>query len=604
MCGIIGTVGSKSTTSILLTGLSRLEYRGYDSAGLYVNNQAGSDDLVKVVGKVKQLCEAVGPDVQGMVGIAHTRWVTHGKPSQANAHPQFSSSKRFYLVHNGVINNFERLKKTYLTDTTFTSQTDSEVIVQLVAKFVEQDHETTETAFRHALRLLSGSYAVILIDRTQPQTLFVGKNKSPLLIGRAAGFNVVASDTLATYDLTQQYLELNDGEVAQVTADQVKIFDLSGQTRHHRPIKLTIEPGSMSKGSYPTFMLKEIDAQPTVMHKISQQYLQNPQQPVIDSALLTALSQADRLYFVAAGTSYHASLVGKRLFEHYTQLPCEVGIASEFGYHWPLLSAHPFFIFLSQSGETADSRQVLVEAKRRHLPTLVLTNVAHSTLAREADYHLYLYAGPEIAVASTKAYTAQIAVEAILAKALGQYRHIAAANDFDVAQQLSLAANGMDTLVHEKELWSQLASDYFDQAQNVFYLGRGLDYDVSLEAALKLKEISYIHTEGFPAGELKHGTIALIEKHVPVIIFVTEAQTAAHTRGNIQEVKARGGKVLIMSSAKCQAQGDQVILPTLTDELMPLLTGVCGQLLAYYAAYQRGYNVDQPRNLAKSVTVE
>lgn len=604
MCGIIGVVGSNLTTSILLTGLSRLEYRGYDSAGLYVNDQKGSDNLVKVVGKVKQLRQAVSTDVQGTIGIAHTRWATHGKPSQANAHPQFSSSKRFYLVHNGVINNFESLKQTYLADTTFASQTDSEVIVQLIAKFVEQDHETTAAAFRHALRLLSGSYAVILIDRTQPETLFVGKNKSPLLIGQVAGFNVVASDTLATYDLTEQYLELNDGEVAQVTAEQVKLTDLSGQVQERQAIKLAIEPGSMSKGSYPTFMLKEIDAQPTVMRKISQQYLQDSQQPAIDPALITSLGKADRLYFVAAGTSYHASLVGKRLFEHYTQLPCEVGIASEFGYHWPQLSAHPFFIFLSQSGETADSRQVLVEAKRRHLPTLVITNVAHSTLAREADYHLYLYAGPEIAVASTKAYTAQIAVEAILAKALGQYRHITPAADFDVAHQLSLAASGMETLVNQKKLWSQLAKKYFKQAQDVFYLGRGLDYDVSLEVALKLKEISYIHTEGLPAGELKHGTIALIEQNVPVIIFVTEPQTASHTRGNVQEVKARGGQVLVISSTKCQNQGDQVILPTLTDELMPLLTGVCGQLLAYYAAYQRGYNVDQPRNLAKSVTVE
>lgn len=604
MCGIVGAIGYDETTEILLKGLERLEYRGYDSAGLYVNDQTGHDYLVKTVGKIATLRAAVKPTVQGRLGIAHTRWATHGQPSEANAHPQFSTSQRFYLVHNGVINNFTELKQQYLASTHFASQTDTEVLVQLIAHFVEQEQLTTLAALQKTLQLVNGSYALILVDREQPDQLFVAKNKSPLLIGLGQQGNVVTSDALATYDLTDQYLELHDQEIAVVTANAVQLLSLAGSRETREPITITVTAGEVSKGTYPTYMLKEIDEQPAVMRRISQEYLTAAGPPEIDPQLLAALAQADRLYFVAAGTSYHASLVGKRLFEKFTQIPVEVGVASEFGYHWPILSQRPFFIFLSQSGETADSRQVLIEAKRRHLPTLVITNVANSTLARESDYHLDLHAGPEIAVASTKAYTAQIAVEAVLAKALGEYLKIPAAQTWQLQQQLGLAANGMETLVDDKQGWADLANHFLGDRQDAFYLGRGIDYDVSLEAALKLKEISYVHTEGFAAGELKHGTIALIEQNVPVITFITEASTAGHTRGNVQEVLARGAQVLVIASEACQQAGDQIVLPELTPELMPLLTGVCGQLLAYYATLQRGLNVDQPRNLAKSVTVE
>ncbi|WP_125769245.1 glutamine--fructose-6-phosphate transaminase (isomerizing) [Lapidilactobacillus wuchangensis] len=604
MCGIVGAIGYETTTEILLKGLERLEYRGYDSAGLYINDQTGHDYLVKTVGKIATLKSAVKPTVQGSLGIAHTRWATHGQPSEANAHPQFSTSQRFYLVHNGVINNFTALKQQYLADTHFASQTDTEVLVQLIAKFVEQEQLTTLAALQKTLQLVNGSYALILVDRDQPDQLYIAKNKSPLLIGLGEQGNVVTSDALATYDLTDQYLELHDQEIAAVSADQVQLLTLQGASQTRQPITITVTDGEVSKGTYPTYMLKEIDEQPAVMRRISQKYLTAAGEPQIDPNLLTALAQADRLYFVAAGTSYHASLVGKRLFEKFTQIPVEVGVASEFGYHWPILAQHPFFIFLSQSGETADSRQVLIEAKRRGLPTLVITNVTNSTLARESDFHLDLYAGPEIAVASTKAYTAQIAVEAVLAKALGTYLKLPAAEEWSLQTQLGLAANGMETLVDNKQGWSDLANNFLGASQDAFYLGRGIDYDVSLEAALKLKEISYVHTEGFAAGELKHGTIALIEENVPVITFITEASTAGHTRGNVQEVLARGAQVLVIASEDCQQADDQIVLPQLTPELMPLLTGVCGQLLAYYATLQRGLNVDQPRNLAKSVTVE
>lgn len=603
MCGIVGTIGTSLSKNILLKGLERLEYRGYDSAGIYLNED-GEQNLVKAVGKIADLEKEVAPEIQGTIGIAHTRWATHGQPSIENAHPQFSTSERFYLVHNGVISNYAQLKDEELSDVDFVSQTDTEVIVQLIAKFVEQDGLTTLAAFQKALSMLQGSYALMLVDQENPEALYVAKNKSPMLIGLADGFNIVASDALATYDVTDQYVELNDGDFAVVTKTTVSLFDKNGKDITRTPITISIDEDAASKGTYDTFMLKEIDEQPAVMHRIAQEYLTANGQPQIDSDLLNGLAAADRLYFVAAGTSYHASLVGKRLFERYAELPVEVTVASEFGYHWPIMSQKPFFIFLSQSGETADSRQVLIEAKRRNYPTLVLTNVANSTLAREADYTLGLHAGPEIAVASTKAYTAQIAVEAVLAKALGEYRNVAAAKDFDVRLQLSLAADGMTQIVTQKTRWSDFAENFIGNQRDAFYLGRGIDYDVSLEAALKLKEISYVHTEGFAAGELKHGTIALIEEGVPVIFFITEESTAAHTRGNVQEVKARGGHVLVISTEATKEEGDQVVLPNLAPELMPLLTGVAGQLLAYFSTLQRGLNVDQPRNLAKSVTVE
>lgn len=604
MCGIVGVIGTQQTTEILLTGLQRLEYRGYDSAGIYVNDQDGHDYLVKTVGKISELTAAVGPEVNGLVGIAHTRWATHGQPTVANAHPQFSSSKRFYLVHNGVLNNYRELTAEYLSDVQLASQTDTEIIVQLIAHFVEQERLSTSAAFRKTLQLLDGSYAIQMIDRENPTQIYVAKNKSPLLIGLGDDSNYVTSDALATYDQTNRYLELHDQELAIVSANKVDIFDLSGQQQERQAITINIDHSAVSKGSYPTFMLKEIDEQPAVMRRVAQEYFAQDRQVTIDQDLLTALKAADRLYLVAAGTSYHASLVGKRLFEKYAEVPAEVAVASEFGYHWSLLSQKPFFIFLSQSGETADSRQVMVEAKRRHLPVLVITNSPNSTLAREADYTLLLHAGPEIAVASTKAYTAQIAVEAVLAKALGEVRQVKTAKQFDLLTQLGLAATGMETLVAEKETWAQLATEFLVTAHDAFYIGRGVDYDVSLEAALKLKEISYVHTEGFAAGELKHGTIALIEPGVPVIAFITEKSTAAHTRGNVQEVRARGAQVLVIAGENCQQASDQIVLPALVEELMPLLTGVCGQLLAYYTTLQRGLNVDQPRNLAKSVTVE
>ena len=602
MCGVIGVVGNNNATEILLSGLKRLEYRGYDSAGIYVNDQHGNDHLIKRVGKIVNLQQAITNEDSGITGIGHTRWATHGKPSQSNAHPHFSQDRRFYLVHNGVINNFAELKAKYLTGVEFQSDTDSEVVVQLVDYFAVTDQVDALTAFRKTLQLLEGSYAFALMDRQEPDKIFIAKNKSPLLIGLAAGYNLICSDALAFLDQTDTFLEIHDGEMGIITKDNVQLTTLDNQPVQRQPYQVQMDANDLSKGTYDSYMLKEIDEQPAVLRRISEYYYSEEDKLALQ--LLDDLQRADRLYIVAAGTSYHAGLVARQLFEELADIPVEVQLASEFGYHMPKLSAHPFFIFLSQSGETADSRQVLDQVRHLNYPTLTITNVINSTLAREAEYSLPLCAGPEIAVASTKAYIAQIAVQAILAQKLGLRKKIAAASELDVAQQLGLAANAIQTIVDQKDYLEQLSHDYFAHQNAAFFIGRGNGYAVAIEAALKLKEVSYVHAEGFAAGELKHGTIALIEEQTPVIAFILEQSTAAHTRSNVKEVLSRGAHTLIISKQSLAQEGDQLVVADLDERLMPLVAIVPAQLFAYYTAVERGNDVDQPRNLAKSVTVE
>lgn len=604
MCGIVGVIGNEKTTEILLNGLEKLAYRGYDSAGIYVNSETGHDYLVKEPGKISVLQAAVGSEVQGTIGVGHTRWATHGVASRDNAHPHVSEDGRFYLVHNGVLTNYLALKETYLEDVHFVSQTDTEVAVQLIAYFAKTEQLSAKEAFRKALTLIDGSYAFVMVDRDDPDTLYVAKNKSPLLIGVGDDFNVVCSDALAMLNETKDFIEIHDREMVTLTKQSIQIEDLDGTFIHRESYHVEMDADAAGKGTYPHYMLKEIDEQPAVMRRLLNEYVAADGQLKIDAALLSAMNDADRLYIVAAGTSYHAGLIGKTLFETLAHKPVEVHVASEFGYHMPLLSEKPFFIFLTQSGETADSRQVLVQTNARHYPSLTITNSQGSTLSREADYTLLLHAGPEIAVASTKAYTAQIAVELFLAVALGRHNQLVLAEQFDVHHELGLIATGMETLLSEKEQIETLTTDYLQTTRSAFYIGRGEDYALSLEAALKLKEISYIQAEGFAAGELKHGTIALIEKNTPVIAFLMDAKTIAHTRGNLQEVTARGAKALTIVSEAFAEADDQIVLPTVNDLLAPLLGIVPGQLIAYYASLHRGYDVDQPRNLAKSVTVE
>ena len=606
MCGIVGVTGTDKSLSILIDGLKRLEYRGYDSAGVYVNDQQGHDYLVKRPGRIANLEAALGEEVHGLAGIGHTRWATHGEPNEANAHPQYSQDERFYLVHNGVIENYADLKKEYLSDIKFVSQTDTEVIVQLVDKFVVESGMSTEAALLKVLRLISpdSSYAFVLMDKEQPDTLFVAKNKSPLLVGIADGYNMVGSDAMSMIKETNTFMEIGDHELVIVKPDHVTVKDFDGNEIDRPTFKVDMDANAADKGAYPYYMLKEIDEQPAVMRKLVQEYFGDNDVAQINEEMLKDMANADHLYIVGAGTSYHAGLVGARIFEKLCGIPTSVHISSEFAYEQPLLSKKPFFIFLSQSGETADSREVLVNVNKHNWPSLTITNVDKSTLSREATYTELLYAGPEIAVASTKAYTAQIAVEAILAQALGVYMDKQAAKDFDVKHQLGLVANGMQSITDSKKKVEEIASRYLSKSPSAFYIGRGMDWSVSLEAALKLKEISYVQAEGFASGELKHGTIALIEDQTPVIGIITQDRTAGLTRSNLEETQARGANAITIVSRHLAKEDDTFVLPDVDEVLTPLLSVIPAPLLAYYTSLGKGLDVDKPRNLAKSVTVQ
>lgn len=604
MCGIVGYVGTGAVQEVLLHGLEKLEYRGYDSAGIYVVDEKSAGHLFKEKGRIAQLREIVDFSVPAHLGIGHTRWATHGVPSVVNAHPHQSFDGRFTLVHNGVIENYLELKEAYLQNVELQGATDTEIVVNVIAKLAQDGDLDAKEALRSTLKMVKGSYAFALVDRQDPETLFAAKNKSPLLIGlgNGQGFNVVASDAMATVQLTNEYVEIHDGEMVTLTKNDVVIETLEGQRVERASYTAAIDASDLEKGTYPYYMLKEIDEQPAVMRNIVQQYQNEEGLLSVPEDLLAAVMQADRIHIVACGTSYHAGWIGKHYLEKIAQIPTEVHVASEFSYNPPLITGRPFFIFISQSGETADSRQVLVKVKEWGYHALTITNVAGSTLSREADYTLLLHAGPEIAVASTKAYTAQIAVLAVLADALG--RKHGHELGIDMVHELGLVANAMETVIDEKDRIAELAKIYLKDTRNAFYIGRGLDYFSSMEAALKLKEISYIQTEGFAAGELKHGTIALIEEGTPVMAIITQPENAAHTRGNIEEVRSRGANTCVFAMQGLERESDEIILPAVHKALAPLLVVVPAQLFAYYATLQRGYDVDKPRNLAKSVTVE
>lgn len=600
MCGIVGYIGNNDSKEILLKGLEKLEYRGYDSAGIAVMNDTGVH-VFKEKGRIADLREIVDLGVMANTGIGHTRWATHGVPSKVNAHPHQSSTTRLTLVHNGVIENYDLLKKEYLQNVHFESDTDTEVIVQLIDLFVSEGLEV-EAAFRKTLKLLKGSYALALLDSQNNETIFVAKNKSPLLVGLGEGFNVVASDAMAMLQVTNQYVELMDKEVVIVTKDGVTIQNLEGETITRAPYTAELDASDIEKGTYPHYMLKEIDEQPAVIRKIIQQYQNESGQLVIDQDIVEAVDQSDRVYIIAAGTSYHAGLVGKQLIEKVAQIPVEVHIASEFAYNTPLLSANPLFIFISQSGETADSRQVLVHVKKLGYKTLTVTNVPGSTLSREADYTLLLHAGPEIAVASTKAYTAQIAVLSILSEVIAKKRGLEVS--FDLIHELGIVANAIEVLCDSKDEFEAIAREYLSTTRNAFFIGRGIDFYVVLEASLKLKEISYIQAEGFAGGELKHGTIALIEDGTPIIALATQESVNLSIRGNVKEVVARGANPCIISMKGLEMEEDRFVIPEVHEILTPLVSVIPTQLIAYYAALHRECDVDKPRNLAKSVTVE
>ncbi len=594
MCGIVGYIGTKDARSIIMNGLKRLEYRGYDSAGVFLNDcESNEFKMFKHKGRVAHLESITDFDFPTCLGIGHTRWATHGVPNKVNSHPQSSSSGRFFVVHNGVIDNYKELKSSKLNESVFTSDTDTEVIAHLIERYSYR--MTVSEAIRKTISLLEGSYALAIIDTQNPNRLYACKNKSPLLIGINDDGVVVASDVMACVGYSNHYVPLEDKTFVEIDGASYVIKDIIGKEVPHEVKEMDVDDMNIEKGEYSHFMLKEINEQPSVIRKIIGTYFDGDE-VTLNGPIKKALSASDRIYIVAAGTSMNAGYVGKEMFEKMAGIPCEVHIASEFAYNMPLLSKNPLFIFLSQSGETADSRAVLVNIKAKGYRSLTVTNVKTSTLAREADHFVEIHAGPEIAVASTKAYTGQIAILSILAYGLSD-KHI------NLRKELSKVAISMENVIDKREYIEKLVETYLTK-RNCFYIGRGIDYYGCLESSLKLKEISYIQTEGFAAGELKHGTIALIEEDTPVIAIISQRSIEKNTRSNLNEVRSRGAKTLVISTRGVHQPEDQIVVDDVLEIFSPILTVVPTQFIAYYAALQRGYDIDKPRNLAKSVTVE
>ncbi len=598
MCGIVGYIGKLKATDVILNGLKKLEYRGYDSCGIsFLNEENCKYVTYKTPGRVDHLINSFDYKMNNFIGIGHTRWATHGEPNQVNSHPHSSASDRFIVVHNGVIDNYKELTARYLQGFTFISQTDTEVIADLIENFAKM--MSAEEAIRKTLSLLEGSYALLIMDKEKNDTIYAAKNKSPLLIGSSDKGVTFGSDLMALVGNSEYYYLIEDKTfiVAQKNGKTTfQAYDIIGKSVKLQQHKMDIADNEIDKGGYEHFMLKEISEQPAVIRRIISKYLINGKLEVSEKTK-NLFKNKKRIYILAAGTSMHAGFIGRYYFENLTKIPTEVFIASEFAYNPPLLEKDALFILISQSGETADLRACLVNVKRMGYEVLTITNVITSTLAREADHALEIYAGPEIAVASTKAYVAQVTVLAILAYVLSEEK------PFDLAFELSRLSVAMEAIIDKKEYIEKLVEKKLKKS-NCFYIGRGIDYYTSLEAALKLKEISYIQTEGFAAGELKHGTIALIEKDVPVIAIISQKAINHNTRSNIQEVRARGAKTIIIATEAISDSADDIILSDVHEFLSPLLTVIPTQLIAYYKAKELKLDIDKPRNLAKSVTVE
>jgi len=594
MCGIVGYLGTEDAREIILNGLTRLEYRGYDSAGIALyNNTKNTFHIFKDKGRVKHLEEITDFSFDSKLGIGHTRWATHGVPNQVNSHPHSSMKSRFCIVHNGVIDNYKELKSTKLNENNFESDTDTEVIAHLIERYTKK--MSVEEAIRKTMSLLEGSYALAIIDRENPGKIYACKNKSPLLLGVGDKGVVIASDVMALVGYATKYIPLEDKTFVVSDGKDYQLYDIIGYEREYEIKVIDVDYFNIEKGEYSHFMLKEINEQPSVVRRIIGEYFDGDE-VTMTKGVKQMLENTDRIYIIAAGTSMNAGFIGKEMFEKMSGIPCEVHIASEFAYNMPLLSKKPLFMFISQSGETADLRAVLVNVKAKGYRSLTITNVKTSTLAREADNFVEIHAGPEIAVASTKAYTAQITILSILAHMLSD-KHI------NLRKELSKVAISMENIIDKKDYIENIVKQYLTK-RNCFYIGRGIDYFAGLESSLKLKEISYIQTEGFAAGELKHGTIALIEEGTPVIAIISQRKISKNTRSNLNEVKSRGANTLVISTKSVHEKEDQIVVDDVFELFSPLLTIIPSQFIAYYAALHRGYDIDKPRNLAKSVTVE
>ena len=608
MCGIVGYVGPREATPVLISGLKRLEYRGYDSAGVALMNGKGLETR-KAVGKIAMLESVVTADpIAGMTGIAHTRWATHGAPNECNAHPHHDCTGTIAVVHNGIIENFGALR-TMLEQHghRFESETDTEVLAHLIEAAFDGN---LEEAVIDALHLVEGTYGIAVVSSKDPGKIVAARKGSPLLLGLGDGENFLASDVAAILQYTRDVVYLDDGEMAVLTADDYKVCDLQSTAREKRVNKIDWDLDMIEKGGFAHFMLKEIFEQPTTIGNTMRGRL------VIEDGFsklgglnLTKdeLLNVDNIVITACGTSWHSALIGELLIEELARIPVEVEYASEFRYRNPIITPRTLCIVISQSGETADTLAAMREAKRRGAKTLGLVNVVGSTIAREDDGGIYLHAGPEIGVASTKAFTSQVIALLLLTLKLARLRDLSVVRGREIAQAMTeLPAQIEDILSRAAEI--EAIADEFKDATNFLYLGRGLNFPVALEGALKLKEISYIHAEGYPAAEMKHGPIALIDADMPVVFIAPHDAVFDKVVSNVQEVKARGGRVIALTSREEPAlkklADHEFRIPQTLDILYPVLAAIPLQLLAYYIAAQRGLNVDQPRNLAKSVTVE
>lgn len=614
MCGIVGYIGMQEACPILIKGLRRLEYRGYDSAGVSMINEKGELNVFKAKGKVDDL-EAflIDKDISGTIGIAHTRWATHGIPCRENAHPHFSSSGTLSLIHNGIIENYATLKERLIEKGfTFVSDTDTEVLVQLIEYYKLEYKSDLLSAVQRALAQVIGAYAIAVLDKNNPDEIIAARKASPLAIGLGEGEYFLASDATPLVEYTHKVIYLDDDEIAVINRNSgLQIITLQGQAVDHEVSEINLDLGAIEKGGYEHFMLKEIFEQPDCLVNCMRGRI-NPEgtivrfSSVIDNA--EQLLNARRYIIVACGTSWHAGLIGKTLIENFCRIPVEVAYASEFRYSNPVIGNGDVVIAISQSGETADTLAAIELARSRGAFVYGIVNSVGSSIARNTQTGSYIHVGPEIGVASTKAFTGQVTVLTMLALCIAKERNTITQAELEEALGELLAIPGkMAEVLSQNDAIASL-SRTFTYAHNFIYLGRGYNYPVALEGALKLKEISYIHAEGYPAAEMKHGPIALVDAEMPVVVVATNKLLYDKVLSNIQEIKARQGKVIaivVKGDDTISKLVDYVIeLPETAEFLYPLLASVPLQLLAYHIAVCKGKNVDQPRNLAKSVTVE
>jgi glucosamine--fructose-6-phosphate aminotransferase (isomerizing) len=608
MCGIVGYLGTNEAVPILLKGLKRLEYRGYDSAGIAVINENGIE-VVKEVGKIRNLETILATkQPKGVIGIGHTRWATHGQPNQVNAHPHSDQSGNVVLIHNGIIENYSVLKKSLeLKGHIFKSETDTEIIAHLVEENYEGD---LEKAFRISLLKLEGTYGIALISKHEPDKIFVARKGSPIVIGVGKGEFFVASDVTPLIPHTRNVFYLEDDEMAIISESGIITKTIHNKLIEKKLEKVTFELSSIEKEGFDHYMLKEIFEQPkTIMDCMRGRLIR--EEGLVKLGGLAEIEEklvnASKIYFTASGTSWHAALIGEYLIEEYCRIPVEVEYASEFRYRNPVIQSNEIVFAISQSGETADTLAALREGKHKGATVLGIVNSVGSTIARETDSGVYIHAGPEIGVASTKAFTSQVTAIILITLMIARRRHMSVVQGKQLIDDLLLVPEKVEKILAQNDNIREMAKEYKDE-RNFLYLGRGYNFPVALEGALKLKEISYIHAEGYPAAEMKHGPIALIDDNMPVVFIATKDAIYEKVISNIEEVRARKGRVICIANegdVKIKQYADHVIyIPETLQAISPLLTVIPLQLLAYHIAVLRGCNVDQPRNLAKSVTVE